>query len=193
MAAPASETPVTLLSRNYRIAHQRVLESADRTDDADFRRSLGISIHSVAWQVWHIARWDDRFAAFMAALTPEIGRQLGSTGEIWTNESLGARWGLPVGHMGRLDTGTDLDDDSADRLALPEKATIIAYARQVFGRVDEIVAALPPDRLFSVLPGDPDGDTYAQNVVIYLEHVARHLGMIEAIRGLQGSRGTASN
>jgi hypothetical protein len=32
---------------------------------------------------------------------------------------------------------------------------------------------------------DPDGDTKLDNVLIYLEHLSRHLGMIEAIKGLQ--------
>ena len=44
--------------------------------------------------------------------------------------------------------------------------------------------------LSSVVSGDPDGDSYGQNVVIYLEHAARHLGMIEAISGIHGGTGT---
>jgi hypothetical protein len=29
--------------------------------------------------------------------------------------------------------------------------------------------------------------------MLYLDHVQRHLGMIEALRGLQGTAGTATN
>ena len=38
----------------------------------------------------------------------------------------------------------------------------------------------------------PNGDSYADNIMIYLDHVQRHLGMIEALRGLQGTKGTAT-
>jgi len=41
--------------------------------------------------------------------------------------------------------------------------------------------------------GRPDADTYADNIVIYLDHVHRHLGVIEALRGLQGTAGTTTN
>jgi hypothetical protein len=30
------------------------------------------------------------------------------------------------------------------------------------------------------------------NVIIYLEHLSRHLGMIESIRGLQGLAGSST-
>ena len=40
---------------------------------------------------------------------------------------------------------------------------------------------------------DPDGDTYGHNIMLYLDHVQRHLGMIEALRGLQGTAGTATD
>jgi hypothetical protein len=43
------------------------------------------------------------------------------------------------------------------------------------------------------MPDDPDGDSYAHNIMLYLDHVQRHLGMIEALRGLQGTTGTATN
>jgi len=46
--------------------------------------------------------------------------------------------------------------------------------------------------LFAVMADDPDGDSYADNIMIYLDHVERHLGMIEALRGLQGTAGSAT-
>lgn len=36
-------------------------------------------------------------------------------------------------------------------------------------------------------------DTSAHNTMLYLDHVQRHLGMIEALRGLHGTAGTATN
>jgi hypothetical protein len=183
---------LSLLVKNYAIAHGRVIESAERTDDGSFAKSMGTRVHSVAWQVWHIARWDDRFAEVLIEKTPGLAGRFGRADQIWTAESLAKRWGLPVGQMGRRDTGTEMDDKSADALQLPAKAEVVEYARRVFARLQTVLKAVPDASVFAVMPDDPDGDTYADNIVIYLDHVQRHLGMIEALLGLQGTPGTAT-
>jgi hypothetical protein len=187
------QNALSLVAKHYAIAHGRVIESAEQTDDGQFATSMGTRVHSVAWQVWHIARWDDRFAAIMIDKTPELTGRLGPHGEIWASESLAKQWGLPIGQMGQRDTGTGMDDESADALRLPGKAVVLDYARRVFARLQAVLNAMPDASLFAVMPDDPDGDTFADNIVIYLDHVQRHLGMIEALRGLQGTAGTATN
>jgi hypothetical protein len=187
------ENAVSLLAKNYAIAHGRVIESADATDDGQFGKSMGTRIHSVAWQVWHIARWDDRFAEIIVEKTPDLAGQFRPHVQIWAAESLAKQWGLPVGHMGRRDTGTEMDDESADALRLPAKALVVDYARRVFARLQTVLEAIPGASLFAVMLDDPDGDSYAHNIMLYLDHVQRHLGMIEALRGLQGTSGTATN
>ena len=188
-----TENAVSLLVKNYAIAHGRVIESAERTEEAEFAKSMGKRVHSVAWQVWHIARWDDRFAEVMVDKTPDLARRFGPPSQIWVSESLAKQWSLPIGHMGRRDTGTEMDDESADALRLPEKALVLDYARRVFARLQTVLEAMPEASLFVVMPDDPDGDSYAHNVMLYLDHLQRHLGMIEALRGQQGTPGTATN
>ena len=187
------ESALSLLTKNYAIAHDRVIESAERTVDGQFAKSMGTRVHSVAWQVWHIARWDDRYAEILVEKTPELAGQYGPPAQIWAAESLAKEWGLPVGRMGRRDTGTEMDDEAADALRLPDKAVVVDYARRVFLRLQTVLDALPADRIFTVMADDPDGDTYGHNIMLYLDHVQRHLGMIEALRGLQGTAGTATN
>jgi hypothetical protein len=46
--------------------------------------------------------------------------------------------------------------------------------------------------LLAVPKVDPDGDSRLDNLLIYLEHLSRHLGMIESIRGLQGLVGSST-
>ena len=187
------ENALGLLAKNYAIAHGRVIASAEGTDDRHFKKSMGTRVHSVAWQVWHIARWDDRFVEILVEKTPELAGRFGPPGQIWAAESLAKHWGLPVGHMGRRDTGTEMDDESADALRLPDKEVVVDYARRVFAHLQAVLSALPGARIFTVMADDPDGDTYAHNIMLYLDHVQRHLGMIEALRGLQGTAGTATN
>ena len=186
------ENAVSLLAKHYGIAHGRVIESAERTDAGQFGKSLGTRVHSVAWHVWHIARWDDRFAEIMIEKTPELERQFGRPGQVWIAESLAKHWDLPIGQMGRRDTGTGMDDEAADALRLPDKAAVLDYVQRVFAHLQAVLKAVPHERLFGVMADDPDGDTYADNIMIYLDHVERHLGMIEALRGLQGTAGTAT-
>jgi len=187
------ENAVSLLAKNYAIAHGRVIESAERTEAGQFAKSMGTRVHSVAWQVWHIARWDDRFAEILVEKTPDLARRFGPPSQIWATESLAKQWGLPIGHMGRRDTGTEMDDESADALRLPEKTLVVDYAGRVFARLQTVLQAVPEASLFAVVPGDPEGDSYGHNIMLYLDHVQRHLGMIEALRGQQGTPGTATD
>lgn len=187
------EDALRLLVKNYAIAHGRVIESGEATDDRQFAKSVGTRVHSVAWQVWHIARWDDRYAEILVEKTPELASRFGPAQQIWAAESLAKHWGLPIGQMGRRDTGTEMDDEAADALRLPDKSLVIDYARRVFARLQTILKALPEARVFTPIADDPDNDTYAHNTMLYLDHVQRHLGMIEALRGLQGTAGTATN
>ncbi len=186
MAVRPRTTGETAL-RFYRQAHERLLKvSEDMTPDL-FARSAGPSLHSVAWQLWHAARWDDVIPAHIAGdfgLEPTTG--------VWQRESLAASWLLDAGSLGRREAGTGLEDSAAEGLRLPEQAAVIDYARKAFDFVEGVIAAIPEDRLLEVAKDDPDGDTNLDNVLFYFEHLNRHLGMIEAIRGLHGMVGTAT-
>src|SRR5258708_2935607 len=52
------------LLRAYRLAHERLLKAADELSPEQFAWSAGPSLHSVAWQLWHAARWGDVFASY---------------------------------------------------------------------------------------------------------------------------------
>ena len=181
-----------LLARNHALAHRRVLQVVDDLTPEQFEQSVHPALHSIGWQVWHIARWEDRFGEILVERLPNLAGPTGQSNQIWADESIGERWGLPVGKMGVRDTGTSMPDDAAEDVQLPAKAEVVDYARRVFARVDELVRSLPDDVLLAVLPGDPDRDTTGDNVIIYMEHVARHLGTIEAMKGQLGMRGSVT-
>ncbi len=181
-----------LLTKNYAIAHERILKVAEDLSEEQFGRRLSPAVHSIAWQVWHIARWDDRFAEILLEKLPELAETHGPPRQVWNVESLGEAWDLPVGAMGRRDTGTLMEDDAADQVTLPGKVQVLDYARRVFTFVDEVASSLTDDVLFVPTPEDPDQDTFGQNLMYWLDHANRHLGMIEAMKGLQGLKGTAT-
>ncbi len=176
------------LLRSYRVAHERLLTAAEGLSSEQFAWSAGPSLHSVAWQLWHAARWDDVFASYLHRV---FGRDPRT--QVWERESLADRWSLTPGSLGRRDTGTEMSDEMAEQVRFPDQNEVVGYARLAFAYTEEAITFTPADRLLAVEKDDPDNDSLLDNVLIYAEHLSRHLGMIEAIRGLQGSAGSPTD
>jgi hypothetical protein len=63
--------------RFYKLTHERLLKVAAEMSPEQFAWSAGPSLQSVAWQVWHAARWDDVFASYVhKALSKEPRSQV---------------------------------------------------------------------------------------------------------------------
>jgi hypothetical protein len=186
MAAHPRSLRETLL-RFYRLAHERLLKAAEELSPEQFAWSAGPSLHSVAWQLWHAARWDDVLASYFHRALSQDPRT-----QVWERESLADRWSLPSGSMGRRDTGTEMSNEAAEEIRFPGQKEVVGYARLAFAYAEEGIELIPDALLLAVAKDDPDGDTQLDNVLIYLEHLSRHLGMIESIRGLQGLVGSST-
>src|SRR5487761_1670445 len=86
--APQRSLGETLL-RSYKLAHERLLTTAAALSPEQFTRSAGPSLHSVAWQLWHAARWDDVFASYLHKALGQDSRT-----QVWEREALADRWSL---------------------------------------------------------------------------------------------------
>jgi DinB superfamily len=157
-----------------------LLTAAEEISPEQFAWSAGPSLHSVAWQLWHAARWDDVFASYLHKALAQDPRT-----QVWEREALADQWSLASGALGRRDTGTEMPDEAAELIRFPAQVEVVGYARLAFAYADEAITLVPEDQLLAAPKVDPAGDTKLDNVLIYLEHLSRHLGMIEAIRGLQ--------
>jgi hypothetical protein len=186
MASHPRSLGETLL-RFYRLTHKRLLTAAEELTPEQFMWSAGPSLHSIAWQLWHAARWDDVFASYFHKALARDPRS-----QVWERESLADQWSLASGAMGRRDTGTEMSDEAAEEIRFPNQKEVIGYARLAFAYAEDGIALIPEDQLLAAPPVDPDGDTKFDNALIYLEHLSRHLGMIESIRGLQGLVGSST-
>ena len=173
------------LSRAFKVTHVRLLAAAEGMSPEQFAWSAGPSLHSVGWQLWHAARWDDVFASYFHRVFARDPRT-----QVWERESLADRWSLAPDSLGRRDTGTEMSDEMAEQMRLPDQQEVIRYARLAFAYAEDAIAPASEDELLAVPKVDPDGDTRLDNVLVYLEHLSRHLGTIEAIRGLQGIGGS---
>jgi DinB superfamily len=147
---------------------------------------------SIAWHLWHITRWADFLQASLAGMDAELERRLGPGRQIWEIEDLAARWGLAAA-AGYRGTGMGLDDEGSSRLRLPGKGLLLDYGRRVFPKADRAVAAVNEELFMR-----PCTDLYERRtsigtaVMSHLTHASRHLGMMEALKGMLGVRGTAT-
>jgi len=129
----------------------------------------------------------------MPAMTEELGQRLGSGFQIWDSDKLGEKWGVSSFDLGGEATGMGMDDDVSAALPLPPKDELLDYARRTFEAANRAVDAADEDQLREScidLYGRPTSVGAA--VLGHLAHVNRHLGMIEALRGLRGMRGSAT-
>jgi hypothetical protein len=96
-----------------------------------------------------------------------------------------------------------MDDEAAAGLALPDRETLLDYARRALAAVERAAGVvddeqwLEPDatsRAYHAGLGQepPDSATVGSAILEHLAHENRHLGEIECLRGAQGLRGTAT-
>ena len=117
MGVGTPESATRLLVWNYALAHERVLKVVDDLTDAQFAKPIHPSVHSIGWQLWHTARWDDRFAEILLEKLPELAQEHGAARQLWTKKSFGERWGLTAGALGLRDTGTDMKDEERVKIS----------------------------------------------------------------------------
>ena len=167
-----------LTFRSLRNAQKSVLGAIDDLSEDEFKWRPSPGPQSICWHLWHCARWDD----FML-------RRLGDT-EIWSAEGVQAKWGWPAElELGDESAGTGLDDAAAESLEFPAKAEVVSYASAVFERSQKLVSGLPDEFLAEVWE-EGGRATRADAVLGFAGHDFEHAGMISALRGLLGKRGT---
>mgnify|MGYP001192833285 CR=1 FL=1 len=175
-----------------RETHRTVLGLAESLEDEQLGwRPAGYST-SIGFHLWHLARESDYLIAAILQRVPQLGPDFGEAQEIWTAKSLAARWGFPPELHETV--GTGLSDEAAGQLPLPGRAELLAYLQAAYARVEQFVALLD-DRY----PRFADDEALSQkianirlNLLVFLAHDCRHLGMMECLKGLQTGFGSAT-
>ncbi len=172
--------------------HDAFLEAVDDVDEDAFRARPGAKAPSIAFHLWHTARWADAFQSRFGRFAPELARFAGRK-QLWDAGELASAWRLGDA-LGSEATGMGLDDDASAALTLPSNDQVTSYARDAFAASEEVFGAIHEEELDS-----PTGDFYDEGgwIVIdhfgwHLTHASRHLGMIEALKGVLGVEGTAT-
>lgn len=163
------------------ITHRQLLDAAEACSDDDLTWRPGPTSPPIAFHLWHTARWADCWA-----------EAVGGASQRWVREGLTTKWGFPAG-LGSGDTGMLLADDEAADLPFPRRDQLTTYLRGAYNDLEQAVGALDDDSMLARrddLLGKqaPLGDSLTRQ----LAHANRHLGMVEALRGLRGGHGTAT-
>ena len=179
--------------RAYKVNHKLILGLAESlTDEQILWKPDGYN-NSIGFNLWHIARWSDNLIAEILQEFPGLDIDLGDATEIWEQESLAEKWGLPpVLYPG----GTGLSDEAVDGLIFPARDEMIAYLRKTFSRTEEFIEKF--DTRYAASEAIPDEAFHKTitdirwNLYYYLMHHCRHLGMMEALKGLLTGKGSAA-
>jgi hypothetical protein len=87
-----------------------------------------------------------------------------------------------------------LDDEASAALPLPDAPELLDYLTATFGAFEDRVRAIDDDAVLDIVIVDLYGDqsTIADSIANPTSHSDRHLGMIEALRGVLGDHGTVT-
>lgn len=172
--------------------HTSFLEAVDDLDDERFRARPGAKAPAIAFHLWHTARWADMLQGRLGELAPALER-VTTRDQIWDARGLAEAWGLGT-ELGKGATGMGLDDDASAALHLPAGGEVASYAREAFTAAEDALRSIGDAELLL-----PTADFYDEGdwVVLdhfcwHLAHAGRHLGMIEALKGVLGLEGTVT-
>ncbi len=173
--------------------HQIALGLTEKLSEEHLHWRPNLHAPSAGFHLWHIARWADRLQAGLPHMTAELHHRLGHAVEIWEAEGMAEKWGMGGIALGPNNTGMEMGDEMSAQMKLPEKGVLTDYARRAFAAADRSVEAVD-DAQFIARGPDLYGRESAvgDTLVAHLRHVNRHIGMIEALVGVQGMRGTAT-
>jgi len=178
---------------SFKDIHKVVLNLADGLNDEQLNwKPEGYST-SIGFHLWHLGRESDYLKAALLQHYPLIGSDFGDGNEIWAQEDLANKWGFPAGTHETV--GTGLSDEVAANLPIPKKNELLDYLRASYSAIEQFVELLD-----TRYPNFENVDETLQkqierirlNLLVYLTHDCRHLGMMECLKGLQTGFGSAT-
>ena len=173
--------------------HKIILDFGDELDEDQLRwRPRGYST-SIGFHLWHLARESDFLRAVILERTPQLVPEFGEPVEVWAKENLARRWGFPT-VLGAT-VGTGLSDEVASTLPIPPKDELMDYLKRSYADLEEFVRLL--DERFPTFDGlEEDFKRKLQNIrlnlLVFISHDCRHLGMMEVLKGMQTGFGSAT-
>ena len=178
---------------HFKDIHKVVLDLAESLTDEHLNwKPEGYST-SIGFHLWHLARESDYLKAAILQHFPGLELGLEDEGEIWSREDLAKKWSFPI--EAHETVGTGLSDEVAASLPIPQKDELLGYLRNSYNAIEEFVEQLDTKYAdFDNLDEDlrKKIERIRLNLLVFLTHDCRHLGMMECLKGLQTGFGSAT-
>lgn len=177
----------------FKDIHKVILNLADDLNDEQLKwKPEGYST-SIGFHLWHLARESDYLKAAILYHNPQFIPEFGDGKEIWEKENLAQKWGFP--EELHKTVGTGLSDEAAAILPIPKKDELLGYLRNSYEAIECFIELL--DKKY---PNFENVDEELRkkiemarlNLLVFLSHDCRHLGMMECLKGLQTGFGSAT-
>ncbi|MCB0081464.1 MAG: hypothetical protein KDE47_11050 [Caldilineaceae bacterium] len=183
--------------------HRVVERIAVEQSATELCQSFGPTAPPIAWHIWHLIRWADRVQATLPNGTDHPDPDYG----IWQQQRLAVQWGLNPTKLGLFESGVSMAFADAQTLCEQmEQAALVDYAAAVVERTTGLLNTLTVEEMGMVrlsprnfrinngaalLLPNHEAEVFP-DLTFLLAHGSRHLGMIEALRGLLQRAGSAS-
>jgi hypothetical protein len=187
-------TPLLSVKSAYHETNLKILQAVRELSDSQIRWQPHVACHSIAFILWHVARWSDHLQATIPGMTKELSRQLQAGEQIWDNENLALHWGLNPDKTGESETGTHFDIEASGEPVWPEKSILLDYAERVFAAADYAISVIDEEQFQEIEQPQHDTDylkealaktaTVGNALMNHLIHNAQHLGEIDYLTGL---------
>ena len=185
-----------------RMTHRWLITATEDLTEAQFTWLPGPQAPPIGWHLWHMGRWAD---IIQSTLPDKDGRL---EPQFWQKDELHLRWELDPSLLGPLQTGEGMAHEHA--AAIPHqlgKQIITEYAQTCFAALDSKLDLLSPADVYAtrrsvqayritedrcVVAAPAPEVPLAADLTFHFSHASRHLGMMEALRGVLGFHGTIS-
>jgi len=178
---------------SFKDIHKIIIGLADDMNDEQLNwKPEGYST-SVGFHLWHLARESDYLQAAILQHYPLFREEFGDGLQIWQKESLAWKWGFPDGLQETV--GTGLSDEVAGTLPIPKKDELLDYLKRSYEAIESFIELL--DQNYSTFENVDEElkqniEMIRLNLLVFLNHDCRHLGMMECLKGLQTGFGSAT-
>lgn len=178
---------------SFKDIHKVVINLADDLNDEQLNwKPEGYST-SIGFHLWHLARESDYLKAAILHHNPQFIPEFGDGKEAWEKESLAQKWGFPEGLHQTV--GTGLSDEVAATLPIPKKDELLGYLRNSYEAIECFIEQL--DTKYPTFENVDEElkkkiEMIRLNLLVFLSHDCRHLGMMECLKGLQTGFGSAT-
>lgn len=174
--------------------HKTVVELAESLDETQLTWRPANYATSIGFHVWHLAREADFLKWAVLHHFPLLQAEFGTAQQIWHVQKLAAKWNFPA-NLGKTEVGTGISDELARELPVPPKAELLAYLRQAYEALDSLVEQL--DQRYPTFNETDEAlqkqvERVRANLLVFLTHDCRHLGMMECLKGLLTGFGSAT-